>query len=51
MRERLIRLLVEVEAKRAMARCLGSATKVLVYRVLEDAIRLALDSEVITNND
>lgn len=47
MRERLIRLLEEVEVERGMARRQGSAIRILVFRVLEDAIRLALDSEVL----
>jgi len=47
MRERLIRLLEEVEAERGMAGRQGSAIRILVFRVLEDAIRLALDSEVL----
>jgi len=47
MRARLIRLLEEVEAEREMARRQGSAIKIMVFRVLGDAIRLALDSEVL----
>jgi hypothetical protein len=47
MRERLVELLEDVRRERAEARRRGNACAVLVFRVLEEALRLALDSEVL----
>jgi hypothetical protein len=47
MRERLMELLEDVKRERSEARRLGNACAVLVFRVLEEALRLALESEVL----
>lgn len=47
MRERLTELLKDVRFEREAARWFGDACAILVFRVLEDALRLALDSEVL----
>jgi len=47
MRERLRELLEDVQAERKQARARGNACAILVFRVLEEALRLALDSEVL----
>ena len=47
MRERLTELLVDVRTERVMARHRGSAIAIMVFRVLEDALVLALESEVL----
>ena len=47
MRERLEELREDVQLERKAARLRGNAAAILVFRVLEDAISLALDSEVL----
>lgn len=47
MRARLEELLEDVRAEREKARCRGSACSILVYRVLEEALVLALESEAL----
>jgi len=47
MRERIVALRVEVRAAREQARRQGSALSILVLRMLEEMLTLALESEVL----
>ena len=47
MRERLTELLEDVHRERREARSRGNACAILVFRTLEFALMLALDSEVV----